>query len=182
MTRGRKPKLQIHPELVDEIEQHLRAGNYTKTVCRLVGIHEATFYRWMAAGELAQMKLEVWADEHPDDAEPEECLTPKEREYREFRDRVRAGEAFAEVASVTHVRNAGLDDWRAAAWFLERKFWQRWGKAERIITDDAEVVTEDDFTNTILNDPDAAKLATALLRRVSEAGQGDASGTGDSGE
>ena len=92
----------------DKIVSAIRAGNYAETAAAYAGIAKTTYYRWMQQGE---------------DGRPR---------YREFRDAIRAAESEAEVYAATVLRKAMPDDWKAAAWYLERKFQDRWGKRERI--------------------------------------------------
>ena len=40
-------------------------------------------------------------------------------------------EAFAHARAVTIIAKAMLDDWKAAAWYLERKYHDQWGRRDR---------------------------------------------------
>ncbi|MEU8378991.1 hypothetical protein [Streptosporangium sp. NPDC048865] len=73
---GRRSKLT--PELQEELCKYLSDGQYLTTACDLVGVHEATVYRWLERGE-------------PEDAP---AL------YREFREAVTRARAEAEAAMV----------------------------------------------------------------------------------
>jgi hypothetical protein len=48
-----------------------------------------------------------------------------------FRDAVEKAEAEAEMHCVTIIRKAADENWTAAAWWLERKFPDNWGRRER---------------------------------------------------
>ena len=54
--------------------------------------------------------------------------------YGEFLQLVRLAEAAGEAANVKVIREASHDSkqWTAAAWLLERKYPDRWGKRDRI--------------------------------------------------
>jgi transposase len=101
----------LTPELLDRITLAIRAGNYAKTACEMVGIGETTFYRWMEEGEKDTGK----------------------KEFREFRESIKRAEAEAEVRSVALIRQAADGGtWQAAAWYLERKHGDRWGRNDKI--------------------------------------------------
>lgn len=104
---GRPTKLT--PEVQDRIIQALKAGNYVETAAEYAGIGKTTFYRWMARGEQASRGI-----------------------YREFRDAVMRARAEAEARNVAIIQKAAPDDWRAAAWWLERAFPDRWGPRQKL--------------------------------------------------
>lgn len=98
-------------ELTDRIVLAIRAGNYSKVAAEMAGIGETTFYRWLELGA-------------KDDAK---------KEYREFRESIKRAEAEAEVRSVALIRQAADGGtWQAAAWYLERKHGDRWGRNDKI--------------------------------------------------
>jgi transposase len=105
---GRPTKLT--PEVQDKIVTALRAGNYQETAATYAGISVPTFYRWMEQG-----------------ATPDADVI-----YREFREAVEKAKADAEVRDVALIDRAAADgNWQAAAWKLERKFPNRWGRVNR---------------------------------------------------
>jgi len=104
---GRRTKLT--PELQQQICDLLAMGNYADDVCDIVGIGETTFYRWLQEGEAGK--------------EP----------YREFRESIKKAQAQAVARAVAGIQRAGLDgSWQALAWFLERRYPDKWGKRERV--------------------------------------------------
>jgi transposase len=106
-TRGRKTKLT--PETQERICRALRVGMYRKTAIAACGIGEKTFYTWLARG----------------DAE-------KSGPYRDFIEAVQLAEAEGEVALVGIIRAASKLHWQAAAWILERKHHDRWGRKDAL--------------------------------------------------
>ena len=104
---GRPTKLS--PEVQDRIIQALKAGNYVETAAEYAGIGKTTFYRWMAQGDQESRGI-----------------------YREFRDAVMRARAEAEARNVAIIQKAAPDDWRAAAWWLERAFPDRWGPRQKL--------------------------------------------------
>lgn len=103
--------LKLSQELQERIALAIRAGNYARIAAEMNGIGETTFYRWLEMG-----------------AEPN---SPKI--YREFRESIKRAEAEAEVAHVARIRQAADNGtWQAAAWYLERKHGDRWGRNDKL--------------------------------------------------
>jgi alpha-galactosidase/6-phospho-beta-glucosidase family protein len=104
---GRPTKLT--PEVQDKIVTALRAGNYQETAARYAGINHDTFYEWMRRGK----------------DEPGSI-------FSDFAEAVEKAKADAEVRDVALIDRAAADgNWQAAAWKLERKFPNRWGRVNR---------------------------------------------------
>ena len=103
---ARKPKLT--QEMVDEAIK-LKADGLSDgdSICAL-GIHESTFYRWI--GE------------------------PKTKLQRALSEGLKKEESAFKRTLLTTIRSAALarnQYWTAAAWLLERKYPDEYGKAER---------------------------------------------------
>jgi hypothetical protein len=60
---------------------------------------------------------------------------PPERAYLDFAVHVERARAEAEVALVALITRASREDWRAAAWLLERSKPQRWGRRDNVTLD-----------------------------------------------
>jgi hypothetical protein len=57
---------------------------------------------------------------------------PENQQYRQFREAVEKAKAAAEIRDVVLIDKAAQDgSWQAAAWKLERKFPQKWGRVTR---------------------------------------------------
>ena len=103
--------LKLTQELQDRICLAIRAGNYSKIAAEMNGIGETTFYRWLDMGSKANAS----------------------KIYREFRESIKRAEAEAEVTNVARIRQAADNGtWQAAAWYLERKHGDRWGRNDKI--------------------------------------------------
>lgn len=50
------------------------------------------------------------------------------KKYPEFSESLKKADALAEAKRVQTILQAGNDSWQAAAWYLERKHRDRWGK------------------------------------------------------
>ena len=89
--------------------------------------------------------------------------------FFEFQEAVQQAEAVAEAERVRLILKAGkYDDWKANAWYLERKYPERWGRKERI---DAHVTSEHTERKEMLiehqieTDPQTVELVRQLWRR-----------------
>lgn len=116
-TRPRRPvgrPSKLTEKAQETICEALRVGCYREAAARAAGIGHTTLYRWLEQGE---------ADEERDEDSP----------HRAFREAVLAAEAWGEVDAVELIRKAARNPttWQAAAWLLERKYADRWGRRER---------------------------------------------------
>jgi len=106
--------------LAEQLLAAIRAGSHPSVACEAVGIGKRTLARWMSRG-----------------------LTGKkgDEQFAELRAKIERARGEAEARSVAQIARAAADDWRAAAWLLERGFPDRWGRPaerERIIEVPAE--------------------------------------------
>ena len=102
-------KLKLTDDLIEKICGIIAEGNYFKTATLAVGISETTFYRWKERGERAKSGI-----------------------YRKFWESVKRAEAEAEQKYLGVIKDAANDGtWQAAAWYLERKHFDKWGKKEK---------------------------------------------------
>jgi len=103
-------RLKLNEQLLETVKKWITEGNYVTTACQSVGISKATFYNWMGKGEKATGGL-----------------------FRKFYEAVQEATAKAEqkyVGVITDAANKGT--WYAAAWWLERRYPDRWGRRERL--------------------------------------------------
>jgi hypothetical protein len=100
---GRKPKLT--DEAAKRILDAILMGATHATACRAARIGKSTFYSWLQKGEHEAGGL-----------------------FRDFLDAVRRVEAQRECEALAHIAQAAEHDWRAAAWFLARRYPGRWGR------------------------------------------------------
>ena len=107
--RGAKSKLT--PELEEKLLKFLRAGNYVETACKCVGLHKDTFYDWMKRGERG------------------------EKRFVAFAEAVHRAMAESEARDLHTIGVASQTQWTAAAWRLERRFPDRFGRFDRMKVD-----------------------------------------------
>ena len=106
MARKRK----LTKELIKEAYKLVAAGNYDKDVYPILGIDKSTWYRWLSEGETAKSGLK-----------------------REFYDTVKKAEKDAIARNVALIQRAAQEgNWQAAAWWLERKYFEDWGRKDKV--------------------------------------------------
>lgn len=96
----------LTPEREARLVQLLKAGQDRHAACASVGLCARTLRNWLAKGEEGD---ERWS---------------------EFARKVREAEAECETRAVVQIQIAGKKDWRALAWWLERRFPLRWSDAK----------------------------------------------------
>lgn len=110
-----KPKCTT--EAIAEAVRLKRAGVNNRDIAMALGIHEATFYRWIG--------------------------NPKTENQRKLSDALKKTEADYKSALLTIIYNSATKrDWKAAAWLLERKYPQEYAKQVRLPPQDL-IETED---------------------------------------
>ena len=114
-----RPTKIINKEIVAKIVKAIRAGNYIETAAAYAGISKNTLYDWLRRGEREKQRLET---------NPRSRMRTSEVPFVEFSDAVERALAEAEVRDVTIIAKAAETQWQAAAWRLERKFPDRWGR------------------------------------------------------
>ncbi|WP_394845171.1 hypothetical protein LZC95_50110 [Pendulispora brunnea] len=100
----------LTPELQERFVAVLRAGNYVEVACRIVGIHKSTYYDWLKIA-------------HDEASEP----------FVSFALATEKAIAESEARDVALIAKAAADPkiWVAAAWRLERRFPERWGRRDK---------------------------------------------------
>ncbi len=103
-------KSKLTKELIKEAYKLVVAGNYDKDVYPILGIEKTTWYRWLSEGERSKSGLK-----------------------REFWDTIKRAEKEAVARNVALIQRAAQEgNWQAAAWWLERKYPEQWGKRDNV--------------------------------------------------
>ncbi|MGH7295164.1 MAG: hypothetical protein ACRELB_09535, partial [Polyangiaceae bacterium] len=97
----------LTPELQEKILLHLRVGAYVETAAACAGIHKDTFYEWMKKGARGQQP------------------------YVAFAQAVNKAVAESESRDLATILKAAQSQWPAAAWRLERRFPEKYGRHDR---------------------------------------------------
>ena len=103
-------KSKLTQELIKEAYKLVAAGNYVKDIYPILGIDESTWYRWLSEGEKAKSGLK-----------------------REFYETIKKAEKDAIARNVALIQRAAQEgNWQAAAWWLERKYFEDWGRKDKV--------------------------------------------------
>jgi hypothetical protein len=94
--------------LQEKILLHLRLGAYVETAAACSGIHKDTFYEWMKKGARGQ------------------------KPYAAFAEAVHKAIAESESRDLATILKASTKYWVAAAWRLERRFPEKYGRFDRM--------------------------------------------------
>lgn len=139
----------LSPELINDIAQLIRSGNYRRTAAALVGVSEDTLHLWLQRGKqvlLGQTMEHVCPRCGAQDEAP--CISANGNELKEFHtDRprsskgdyddlclrllqtlTRADEEAKARAVIAWNRAIDSGDWRAAKEFLARRWPSEWGQ------------------------------------------------------
>jgi hypothetical protein len=142
----------LTPEVRETIIQAISAGNYLETAAAYAGVGTSTLHQWLKKGQDP--------NSHPI--------------YREFAEDVARARAAAEARMVAIVQRAALEEWQAAAWYLERSHHQRWGRRQIITGEDGGPVQ---VTHTVRAETEA-RFQT-LEQRLLEVEAGEPDGVDD---
>jgi hypothetical protein len=139
MAKEGRPLI-LSPAVVEEVRRLLPTVLYLESVGDYLGITHATWGNWLRRGRKEHNRLQRYPGEEPSEAESL---------YLEFFAAVKKGLAEGQIADAATIKRAAAKHWQAAAWRLERRFPERWGR------DRAEI-------------KELRRLAEDLARRVAE--------------
>ena len=111
--------LTLTADLSRELISLLQRGLTQTDACAAVGLARSTFYDWLARGRDLTL------------ANPDQ-MTIEELRLSEFSDAVAGARARAKADALAAIRLGMRDDWRAAAWFLERSFPAEYGRRDHV--------------------------------------------------
>lgn len=152
-------KTKLNNKIKDLILDAIKDGNTNETAAKLAGISESTFYNWVAKGKEAEKGI-----------------------YRNFVDELEIAEAAAFAESVKNIRTAGKEDWRASAWYLERRDPANWGRKERVSADinhsgtlktEHEETLQMDAEDKLAQDPELQQLYIKIWQRQQQLDNGN---------
>ncbi len=112
-----RPKLT--EKLIDQMAELKADGLTNRDICRAVGIHEATLYRWLNR--------------------------PSSKLHRALGESLKKAEADYKRTLLTTIREAALrknGQWTAAAWLLERKYPDEYAQTARDRAERAEAAPQ----------------------------------------
>ena len=132
----------LTPEVHEIIINSVKAGMTYRLACVRVDIDESTLYRWLTAGE-----------------------TQVRGRYCEFRKDFQRAIADSAEVLLNQIRVKTYDDWRAAAFILERRFPDDYGKRTEVTGKDGGPVKVDTKTQHVFQ-PTQEAWDEVLLKRA----------------
>jgi len=139
---GRPSKLT--PEIRQNLAHAISVGATYELACVYAGIDYSTFRRWMLKGE-EQAK----------------------GDHREFRDAVKRAEGEAVVRLLSIIELAAKDQWQAAAWKLERRYPESYGRRTvEVSGPEGGPIKHEGTSRQIIESPEATRIAHDLLRAL----------------
>lgn len=111
-------KAEINKHKRERLLQALRAGNTREASCAHAGLASRTVRRWLERGGA-----------HARAMEQDAALAPTEQS--KLWEDVQLAESAAEVMMVALIQRHAATTWQAAAWWLERRRPQDYGRVER---------------------------------------------------
>ena len=169
--RGRGPgkvgqPSKLTPETVEKLKNALIAGSKIESACIYAGISKTVYYQWK---EKARADIEAG----------------KVTQYVEFLDTIMRAMELSRTRLEMIVSKAAEQDWKAAAWILERRHPKDYGRKEYIESKDRtgepEEVNEDDLVRQLIEHPEAQRQIAAILESIPEIKSGEVGGTGEPG-
>lgn len=157
---GRPTKLNYGVQ--EKIVQAIKAGNYIETAAAYAGISKSTLYEWLKRGERENQRVAK---------NPRYRIKKSEKPYVEFSNAIEKALAEAEIRDVAIIGKAAEEQWQAAAWRLERKFPDKWGRRVLEHKGSLEVKNDDSIRRIeqqLEDDEESRELLKEFLRRSKE--------------
>lgn len=162
-SRGRPRLLDMNDSLSETLADYLKQGLYMREACALAGVSRDSVYSWLRQGSKDRK---------------EGNDTPEAR----FSDIIKRAMAEAESDAISAVRAAGKNPafWQAEAWFLERRYPDKYGKRDRVALEHSGqmgigVASVDKPLSERLNDEDKREAAKDIARSLAIIGSGTGS-------
>lgn len=130
------PNWKFSQEVAESIIGAIAAGAHIGTACDLAGITHKTYCDWVKRGGrlLLKAKQRAEAAGAPMEQVFDYVDPPEERGFALFVDRLRKAFAQGQITYLSFIRRAAQKQWQAAAWMLERRWPEEWGRRRLEIT------------------------------------------------
>ena len=149
---GRPSKLT--PERAQAIALAVSEGHYLQHAAAAAGVARSTVHSWLARGQKARERLDGGGEPEPD-----------EEPYLDLLEALEGAEKCAAELGIAPIRDAmERGDWRAAAWYLERRLPGHWRPGANGGAHDE----EEDAAGHVEYDPVADEKLLAKFQRIAE--------------
>jgi hypothetical protein len=104
-------------ENITQLLAAIRGGSDLDTACHFAGLSTNQVYRWLERGKIESERIE--SGKKP---------VVAEKDFVAFWNDLKKARADAIVRNVSVIQKAGQENWKAAAWWLERTMPEKYGK------------------------------------------------------
>lgn len=156
---GGRP-IRLTKKLSDTICRSIRSGSFQSVAFEAAGVPESTAYAWLRRGQVAYA-----AGDESDVEQP----------FIEFWQSLKKAVASSEQAAMRRIQRSS--HWQASAWYLERRFPERWALQSRIdsVAEQKSAALLDSILGAVSNESRAEIIA--ILHRANCQGGEEASET-----
>jgi len=137
---GKRKGTKFSPEIAEKICGYLSTGCYLETAAALAGVSKSALWEWIDKGRKGKAQ------------------------YVEFVEQVDRALAKVQVTALAVIRTAADKHWQAAAWLLERRWPNEWGRQDTV-----KIVSK----LAAMPDDELRKMVQSILERHEKA-EGDA--------
>lgn len=121
MPAGRPTDLT--PQVIEDVRRLLPTALYVETVADYLGITRFSFRNWLRRGAKEAKRLR---------RNHRSRVKIREQVYLEFFNVYKKALAEGELYSTGTIKKAAIEQWQAAAWLLERRSPEKWGRKDRV--------------------------------------------------
>lgn len=116
--------MNLTKEIIKQVEQYIKSGMSQEDCISYLGVCKTSFYAYKKKGEALIDKIE-------NDEINKKKLTLKEKLYINFANTLKKAQIDNKMRCVTIIQKSAETSWQAAAWFLERRYFDEYGKKEK---------------------------------------------------
>ena len=161
MPRGRRDKLT--DEVQEIVVQAISLGASYEIAAQYAGIRRETVWRWLKRGE-----------------------NERQGRFRTFANAVRAAEGKCAVQALAAIKSAAKDSWQAAAWLMERRYADQYGRTKLDLKTDGTIKHEHSgslgFDYSKYTNEELIALEQLLAKQEAPPPTGDDAGKSPGGE
>lgn len=151
--RGRP--LRLTDAIIKIVCSALQEGAYAEEAATLAGVGRSTYYMWLSRGRVARSRREEGLS-----------VSVTDEAFLDFLDSVERASIAPEIEALRIIHRAAAGgSWRAAAWFLERRFPHKWGPGRKEDLDGIGLVGEGSRTPVVTVE-DLERRVTQILGRA----------------
>ncbi len=120
-----KRPTRLTKQIIEQLATYIENGNFAMDACKLVGVSESGYYKWLATGKaVLDGKIK---------------MTKSNALCVELVEAIKHADAKFKAYHIANINKASKTTWQASAWMLERRFPESYGRrADTTVKVDAE--------------------------------------------